>query len=243
MNKIRRIRKNKEATKKNFNRIKSLTLKIALIFLNFIFATFAWFIYQITLDTNVDVKVSAWKVDFKENDTSIESDVQFEIENFYPGMTDYKKTIEIENLGERSASIEYQVDSLKILGRTYTVKEAPEEGDSADTLYSNKTVSGGKNVVKLLNDSSKFPFEIILTYTQEIYTPSESDTDRNKGIFEIHLTWPYEISGTAEEIAQKNSLDTLWGRNIAKFYDELPEGDTTHGIEIQLQAIAKQIID
>ncbi len=243
MNRIRRIRKNKDKAKKNIKRIKGLTLRISLIMLNFIFATFAWFLYQMTLETTVDVKVSAWKMDFKENNTSLETSVNFELENFYPGMDDYVKTIQIENLGERAATITYEVENLKILGVEYPVKEVAEAGDATNTIYSSKTVVSGKNVVKVLNNSTKFPYEIILTYSQEVYTHSDSVPNRNKGTFEIRLTWPYEITGTAAEIEQKNALDTKWGYDIANFYKNLPAGDETSGIEITINAIAKQIID
>lgn len=243
MSKIRKFRRNKNKTIKNVNKIKSLFFRIALIMLNFIFATFAWFIFKMTLDVDVDVKVSAWKVDFKENDTSLETDVTFELENFYPGMQDFVKNIEIENLGDRAAAISYEITQLKILGTEYQIKETASAGDPANTLYIGQTVQSGKKVVKLLNDSTRFPFEITLKYSQEIATPSETDTNRNKGTFEIRLTWPYEATGTEEQKTQKNTLDTQWGYNIANFYEGLPAGDTTHGIEITLQAVAKQIID
>jgi len=243
MNKIRKLRKNKEKNKKSFNKIKRLILRLSLITFNFVFATFAWFLYQMTLETTVDVKVSSWKMNFKENNTSVETSIEFDLENFYPGMEDYVKTIEIENLGERSAAIEYEVETLKILGTTYHVKEAAQAGDPANTLYSGKTVESGKNVVKVLNNATKFPYEIILTYSQEIYTPSVADPDRNKGTFEIRLTWPYEITGTETQIQQKNTLDTKWGYDIANFYKNLPADSEAKAMEITINAIAKQIID
>ena len=243
MSKIRKLRRNKNKTIKNINRIKSLIFKVALVMLNFIFATFAWFIFEMTLDVDVDVKVSTWKMDFKENNTSLETEVTFSLENFYPGMADFAKEIEIENLGERAATITYEISQLKILGEVYQVKETAAAGDPENTVYIGKTIQSGKNVVKLLNNATKFPFEITLTYSQEVATPSAADEDRNKGSFEIRLSWPYEATGTAEQIEQKNTLDTKWGYDIANFYKNLPAGDDTHGIEITLQAIAKQIID
>jgi len=239
---IRKLRRNKDKTIKKINKARSLFLKIALIMLNFIFATFAWFIYELTLDVDVDVKVSAWKIDFKQDETSLETetDLVFDLANFYPGMQDFVKEIKLENLGERAASIDYEAKDLKILGTEYTIKETATAGDPVNTVYVSKTVQSGKNVVKLLNNSTKFPFEIILTYSQELATPSESDVDRNKGTFEIRLTWPYETTGDAD---QKNLLDTKWGYDIANFYSNLPEGDDTSAIEITVKAIAKQIID
>lgn len=244
MNRIRRFRKNRDATEQKFNKIKSTILKLSLIMLNFIFATFAWFTYTMMLDPTVEVNLSAWQVDFKDTTGSLGTSMQFQVGEFYPGMTDYKKEIQIENLGDRAANITYQIEKLKILGKPYTVKQTPQEGDAEDTLYASETTDEetGMAVIKILNDSSKFPFEIILTHTPEIGTENEENPNQNKGTFEICFTWPYEITGTEEEIEAKNNLDTQWGYNIANFYQTQQEGDNTQGIEIELQAVAEQII-
>ena len=60
MNQLRRLRKNQEKNKRKANKVKSLILKICLLLFNFIFATFAWFVSSIILETNVDVNIAAW---------------------------------------------------------------------------------------------------------------------------------------------------------------------------------------
>lgn len=250
MNRIRRFRKNKDVTKSKLNKIKSGTLKLSLLMLNFVFATFAWFTYTIILNPVVDVNVSAWKVDFKDNSGLLGTSMQFSVGNFYPGMADFIKEIEIENLGDRGASIDYRIGELKILGKIYTIKTSQEEGDTGDIVYKSETTDDltGKKVVKLLNDDSKYPFEILITYSPEIAIKDPSDETKNKGTFEIRFTWPYDViveegeTPTEEQINEKNTLDTQWGYDIANFYESLPDGDTTQGIEIELQAIAQQII-
>lgn len=265
MNQFRKFRKNRDETKKKVNKVKSTTLKVALIMLNFIFATFAWFTYTMILDTTVDVNVSAWQIDFKDGSV-LGKDMSFTVGTFYPGMDDddYVKNIEIVNLGDRAASISYEIENnkIKILGQEYQIKETAEEGDSEYTLYkseSTDTVSGLKTI-KLLNDSSKFPFEIVLTHSAQIGIESPYDADQNKGYFEIHFTWPYEITELPEVLpddlsadltdeekleelnSRKTTLDTKWGYDIANFYNAQEEGDTEQGIEITLQVIAKQVI-
>ena len=244
MNQVRKFRKNKDATKKKIKKLKSTTLKLSLIMLNFIFATFAWFTYTIILDNKVDVNVSAWQVDFKENTTVLGNNMVFQVEKFYPGMTDIKKSIGIENLGDRAASIDYEISELKILGQSYQIKEVAQEGDSVYTLYKGEitNTTTGMKTIKLLNDSTKFPFEITIQHSIQIDIANPSNANQNKGVFEICFTWPYEITGTEAEITAKNSLDTTWGHNIATFYNSQVAGDTTQGIEMTLKAIAKQII-
>lgn len=244
MNQLRRFRKNKEVTKKKIKKVKSTTLKLSLIMLNFIFATFAWFTFTKILAPSIDVNVSSWQVDFKDNESILGTDMQFQVGTFYPGMQDYVKKIEIVNLGDRAANIEYQIQQLKILGQEYQIKDTPEECDAEFTLYKSETtdVATGLKTTKLLNDTTKFPFEIILTHSTTIDTQNFSNPEQNKGSFEIRFTWPYEITGTEQEVNAKNALDTKWGYDIANFYKEMQEGVSTQGIEITLQAIAKQII-
>lgn len=268
MNQFRRFRKNKEVTKKKLNKVKSTALKLALIMLNFIFATFAWFTYTMILDNTVDVNVSAWQIDFKDGSV-LGTDMSFEVGIFYPGMDDddYSKSIEIVNLGDRAANIEYDIKELKILGDKYTIKTEAAEDDSDNTLYISETTDteAGLKTIKLLNDSSKFPFEIVLTHSIQIDIESPYDEEQNKGYFEIYFTWPYEITTLPEVLpedlpedlteeedileelnSRKTALDTKWGYDIAKFYDEqanLEENEQEQGIEITLQVIAKQNID
>ena len=185
MNQLRRFRKNKDVTRKKIKKAKSATLKLALIMLNFIFATFAWFTYTMILNPTVDVNVSAWKIDFKDDTATLGSSMSFEIGKFYPGMDEenFSKQLNIINLGDRPASIEYEITNFKILGQTYQIKETAQPGDTEYTVYKSveniyKVDENGnqltdnlgnpileKYVVKLLNNSNKYPFEIMLTYS------------------------------------------------------------------------------
>lgn len=267
MNQFRRFRKNKDVTKRKLNKVKSTTLKLSLIMLNFIFATLAWFTYTMILDTKVDVNVSSWQVDFKDNTAVLGTDMSFQVGNFYPGMEDdqYAKMLEIENLGDRPAAIEYDIKSLKILGQEYQIKKEASASDSQYTVYIGESINeeDGIKTTKILNNSSKFPFEIVLTQTIEIGIESRYDEDQNKGYFEIRFTWPYEITELPENLpndlqegltdeqkleelnSRKTILDTEWGYDIANFYNaqaSLEESLQEQGIEITLQVIAKQVI-
>ena len=250
MGQIRRYRKKTLERDNNINKFKSAILKLSIIMLNFMFATFAWFTYTKILNPVVDVNVSAWQVDFKDSDTVLGNAMTFDVGNFYPGMNDYTKQIEIINLGDRAASISYEIQELKILGQAYEIKETQEEGDSEYTVYKSETTNNatGITTIKLLNDSTKYPFEIILTHSASIDIEDDVNANQNKGSFEIRFTWPYDViveegeTPTEEQIAIKTSLDTQWGYDIANYYENRVADDTTQGIEIKIQAIAKQII-
>lgn len=278
MNQLRRFRKNKDVTSKKIKKIKSTTLKLALIMLNFIFATFAWFTYTMILNPAVDVNVSAWKIDFKDDTATLGSSMSFEIGKFYPGMDEenFSKQLNIINLGDRPAGIEYEITNFKILGQTYQIKETAQPEDTEYTVYKSveniyKVDENGnqltdnlgnpildKYVVKLLNNSNKYPFEIMLTYSAQIEIPHPDYPEQNKGSFEIDFAWPYEITELPEDLAEnmteeeknqmlqdlnsvKTVLDTKWGYDIANFYKQHQEDDVP-GIELTLKVIAKQMI-
>ncbi len=280
MNQLRRLRKNQEKNKRKANKVKSLILKICLLLFNFIFATFAWFVSSIILETNVDVNIAAWEVDFKNNQESLANTLQFNVENFYPGMDEQTKEIEIINLGEKKANITYTVEKLQLLGKEYFVRDLladepqgedlpadePQGGedipideplekepiptDPEYTLYQSKTTEDNVTVVRLFNNEEKYPFEILLTYTEVIY--SEEDVEKakeegnvlsNVGNFEIKLIWGYTITENDVEDEARNELDTLWGYKIANYYNSLEEGDVTQALEMSLKVNARQIIE
>ena len=81
------------AKKSMLTSIVSLVLCIAML----AGTTFAWFTYVKILNPVVDVNISAWQVDFKDNENVLGTAMQFEVGKFYPGMNDYIK--EIENWG------------------------------------------------------------------------------------------------------------------------------------------------
>lgn len=228
MNQLRKLRKNKEKNKRTITKVKSIYLKICLLLLNLIFATFAWFAYTRILVTDFNVDISTWKVDFKDNTGVLGNVMQIEVPNFYPGMTDYTKTVEISNLGEKDASITYSELTLKLLNTEYetTPDVATEDG---------------KTTVKLLNDSTTYPFEVILKYDTVIKAITPTNTD-NKGEVEIIVTWPYTVMEEDVESQTKNELDTLWGYNIAQFYNS-PESEYSEALELTLNLNAQQIIN
>lgn len=236
MNKLRVLRK--EEYKKEFLRnFKANAKRISLLVLTLVFSTFAWFSYFRALENTVQINISTWKIEF-ESDQKLVNSVEISADNFHPGMNDIVKDIKISNLGERNAKITFNVEKLSILGNDYIVKDTKEEGDTEYTVYKSETVENGITTVKLLNDTTKFPFEIILTFNEII---NSQNNENNEGYFNTKLTWPYEIEGTEDEKTIKDNLDTKWGYDIAEYYNANP--DITYGLELKININANQVID
>ncbi len=235
MNKLRKIRK-EDYGKKNIRKLKATTKRICALILTLIFSTFAWFSYIRVLDNDVNVHVSTWKIEFKSDEQLVNS-VEISVDNFYPGMEDIVKNINISNLGEKNAKISYDIKKLSILGNEYIIKDTKEEGDTDYTVYKSETTLDGVKTVKLLNDESKFPFEIVLTFDETINSQAD---EINEGYFNTRLTWPYEIEGTEEEKRIKDNLDTSWGYNIAEYYKA--DVNNLYGLELIININANQVI-
>lgn len=236
MNKLRVLRK-EEYGRNIVKHIKANIKRIIALILTLIFSAFAWFSYMRVLESDVNLHVSTWKIEFKSDEELVNS-VEISVDHFYPGMEDIVKNINISNLGEKNAKITYDIKKLSILGNEYIIKDTKEEGDTINTVYKSETTIDGIKTVKLLNDSTKFPFEIILTFNEAINSQAETN---NKGYFNTRLTWPYEIEGTEDEKKIKDNLDTQWGYNIAEYYKA--NVDNIYGLELMININANQAID
>lgn len=97
--------------------------KIALlliIFLVMVSSTFAWFIYNKTVDMSLHAHVKAWNIQLGEEDES-QDKYEISISALYPGMTSIDTTqsgggIPIVNNGELAADVSIRISSLTLFG-------------------------------------------------------------------------------------------------------------------------------
>lgn len=173
-------------------------IKLRHIFLIAILLTansFAWFIYVNKVEGGMDAKIRAWDVDFIVDGGAATRYVVFDVDEIYPGMTTYTKSITITNDGESSAVLDFDVQSATILGVTTTASESGPI--TPDVLYNS-----------LQND---YPFSMHCTLTGDVLTPGQTKT------FTFAFGWPYESGNDA--------VDTYWGEesyNYSQLYPTSP---------------------
>ena len=102
-----------------FKRVRLRTL--ILLIITSAATSFAWFIYSTKVTTGLTAHIESWHIMFTSSDNELSEYVDFTIPNLYPGMDDYSDQIEIENKGERSASVTYEVTTIRVIDTTYTV--------------------------------------------------------------------------------------------------------------------------
>ncbi len=155
---------------------------LILLLITFSSTTFAWFVYATKISAGITAHIDSWNILFTAQDNLISEYVYFTIPDMYPGMTEYSDGVSAYNLGDKQATIYFEVVSARILGVNYYVDE--------NTLTSDM----------LINQlAGSYPFKITLSLTSETLTPNSGRT-----YFSLNVRWPYE-SGN-------DDLDTYWGK-------------------------------
>ncbi len=134
----------KKPKKKNYlllflkkNKIKTLLL----LFLALAANTYAWFIYNRVVSSNLQAHVKAWQVTI---DGAVDESITFEIDDLYPGMPEYSDEVTLTNAGELDASVSFTIHSIRIMEDTYTVGV------------------NGETIASLEQRLENYPFEISL---------------------------------------------------------------------------------
>ncbi len=96
-------------------KIRNLVLLILLLITN----TYAWFIYSTEVNTDISVHVKSWNVEFYINgSTTSVTNMTIDIQNAYPGMSDFVRVVNVYNDGETSATLSYELESARIMNTT-----------------------------------------------------------------------------------------------------------------------------
>lgn len=176
--------------------------------------TYAWFIYMDKVSSDLQVKIKAWNVSFKFDNTTMTDYVNFKITEIYPGMEDNKQTLTVSNGGEVNASFNYDVVYANILGTVYDT----ENGDITEEELTNM----------LAND---YPFKIVLSSSSDVISKGG-----NSEYFYVDVTWDYETTNSNGTL--NDSEDTYWG-NLAYNYINTHPSDPC--IELRIKLTVTQI--
>ncbi len=154
---------------------KSMRLKVMLLLgIMLTFNTFAWFVYSNTISNTISTYVKAWRIEFESGEEIIEQ-IEFELDDLYPGMPEYSNFINVVNYGDTSASLSYEIIEIKILSDTYS-----------SPTYSSSVLEN-----MLLSD---YPFLIEFSLTETELPPLNGSSD-----FVVTANWAYEGGDDAED--------------------------------------------
>lgn len=142
---------------------------------SFISITLAWFAYSGLAKVGTDIKVKSWYIEFQKNNQKISNDVVISLENIYPGMDPVEETIDIKNLGDSDAQIDYSIESIRLFNDELNIKDY------------------GKGLLedKLSHD---YPFHININLSKR-YVKAADD----EGNFSVSVTWPFETDNDSAD--------------------------------------------
>ena len=216
----RRLNIESNSKKKNIFLLILKRVKIShLIFLVVLLAanSYAWFIYVNNVSNRLDVHVRAWKVDF-EDDGQVVEEVNVEVENAYPGMTNFTKSVIAHNYSDLPATASYKVLYASIMGTEYYSQEGM--ADAGLTPTGNEPTAA--QLETMLTSNYPFTFGFNLSQTSLVALTGTAT-------YTVSLTWPYE-SGDDE-------ADTQWG---VAAYDYKVDNPSEPSIKLKIKIYITQ---
>lgn len=141
---------------------------ILVLFFALVANTYAWFIYNKIVSSDISAEIKAWNVSFEGVEDGV---LTFDLDDMYPGMPNHEESVSLTNNGDLNAKVNFTLHSFDILGESYSIEG--EEGYSADDL------------LQILEE--RYPFKVT-------FSSSADEVDSNGGKVDLtfKVVWPYE---------------------------------------------------
>ena len=221
MNILRELRKFKK---------KSVLVKLQILLLfsvMLIASTYAWWKLPKSKTENLRGTIETWEIEYSIDDNQIlEEEVVISVDDFQPGMIDFKKAINIRNFGTKGTKIKYELTSVKLFGE-----------EVLDDMKANDEIRQAGSTVNLFVNSNeqKYPFNICYMYDKTHidgkYLDDKTTPDSVSKIT-FFASWDYE-KGT-------DNLDTYIGKKAYEFYNDpnnIPEEVLQFTVKITSEAL------
>ena len=179
--------------------------------------SYAWFIYVNNVSNRLDVHVRAWKVDF-EDDGQVVEEVNVEVQNAYPGMTNFSKSVIAHNYSDLPATASYKILYANIMGTEYYSQEGRADAGQ-NPVQTDPTAA---QLETMLTSNYPFTFGFNLSSTSLIALTGTAT-------YTVSLSWPYE-SGDDE-------ADTQWG---VAAYDYKEDNPSEPSIKLRIKIYITQ---
>lgn len=193
--------------------IKMNLVSLVFIVISFISITLAWFAYSGMSKVSTDVNVKAWYIEFNKNGQKVSNDIVISLSEIYPGMNPITEEVNIKNMGDSDAEINYSIVSARILG------------DEKDNYEIDEDIMKSLQVENTL--SHDYPFHVNINLNKK-YISSKSED----GVFKVSVSWPLD--------SDNNEIDSLWGTEAYKFQkdeEEKHNNDSNYQVRPSIQIV------
>lgn len=225
------LRKRRKSNKKNEHK------KFLLLIFFFMMTTFAWFTYYKALSSNFNFHIASWDVEYDINGVKQSNPLKIKATALYPGMEEQAIVIDVKNNGELNIDLNYSIESIKMLGKNYQIKDPSrtiigeqEENNTEQIILGNRVSLDGVTKQDIINDNLKYPFKVTIESIEKM------NAGQKDGKIIITITW----NDTDETNPQKDELDSKWGYEFAKYYENAQSEEDISAIEITIPIDATQ---
>lgn len=200
-------------------------------------STYAWFHMLTDAETTgLIAEVSSWALEFMiEDEEILTNKYTIEIPEFYPGIEDIEKRIDIHNLGEEKTNLKYEIESIHLFGEEILNNETLSNEIEDSRGIRTASFFGNSNATLFDSENTNYsfwikyptPFKIEYLYNKIELAGLGGDGEA-EGWFKLKFSWP--------NIQTNNEEDTKIG-NLA--YEYMKTQETSENKEPALKIVVK----
>ena len=209
---------------KKLNKQKYISLLLALF--TFGVNIFAWFAFSANAGLGLDATVAAWDVEFKDNG-EISRDLFIEVTKMKPGMSNFIRTIEVNNKSDVVAKFSYEFVSISLLGNDINISNIDDIDDYLANYYPFSIQFTPSSDEIAANGSINYSASVIWPYEDEEETTTYY---AQNDIYEYNDSFLYYTkSGDIYDLFSVPSL-SVYNNNKSSLYLEKDDADTYFGM-------------
>ena len=199
--------------------------KYILFIFTLIMTTFAWFAYSKVLNSQLNMHVAAWDMEYFIGEEKKENPIGIEFPTLYPHMPEQTVTVDILNNGEALVDLSYNIQAISIAGVSYELVPEGKQPTTENYINIEKSVVEEKEtgeVVakgKIINDTTKFPFTLEIEHSAQV-------SAKNKAYLKVTANW----TGDNDE------LDSKWGYTVGKYFMDNPKVTSAMSVTLSIDS-------
>lgn len=199
--------------------------KYILFIFTLIMTTFAWFAYSKVLNSQLNMHVAAWDMEYFIGEEKKENPIGIDFPTLYPHMPEQTVTVDIMNNGEALVDLNYNIQAISIAGVSYELVPEGKQPTTENYINIEKSVVEEKEtgeVVakgKIINDTTKFPFTLEIEHSAQV-------SAKNKAYLKVTANW----AGDNDE------LDSKWGYTVGKYFMDNPKVTSAMSVTLSIDS-------
>lgn len=199
--------------------------KYILFIFTLIMTTFAWFAYSKVLNSQLNMHVAAWDMEYFIGEEKKENPIGIDFPTLYPHMPEQTVTVDIMNNGEALVDLNYNIQAISIAGVSYELVPEGKQPTTENYINIEKSVVEEKEtgeVVakgKIINDTTKFPFTLEIEHSAQV-------SAKNKAYLKVTANWA----------GDNDVLDSKWGYTVGKYFMDNPKATSAMSVTLSIDS-------